>query len=72
LIFPKGGLEMAVVKVGEKESLDKALKRFKRECQLAGVMEEMRKREFYEKPSVKRKKKMMAAIRRQRRRSRYE
>lgn len=63
---------MAVVKVGDKEPLDKALKRFKRECQLAGVMEEMRKREFYEKPSVKRKKKMMAAIRRQRRRSRYE
>ena len=48
---------MSEIKVGESESLDSALKRFKRQCARAGVMGEVRKREYYEKPSVKRKKK---------------
>ena len=48
---------MSEIKVGESESLDSALKRFKRQCARAGVMGEVRKREHYEKPSVKRKKK---------------
>ncbi len=48
---------MSEIKVGENESLDNALKRFKRQCARAGVMGEVRKREHYEKPSVKRKKK---------------
>lgn len=52
------------VKVGENESLDSALRRFKRKCQKSGVLSEVRKREHYEKPSVKRKKKSEAARKR--------
>ena len=52
---------MSEIKVGENESLDNALKRFKRQCARSGVMGEVRKREHYEKPSVKRKKKSEAA-----------
>ncbi|WP_353096084.1 30S ribosomal protein S21 [Tissierella praeacuta] len=48
---------MSEIKVGENESLDNALKRFKRQCARAGILGEARKREHYEKPSVKRKKK---------------
>ncbi|MDI3481146.1 MAG: small subunit ribosomal protein [Tepidanaerobacteraceae bacterium] len=55
---------MAEVRVGENESLDNALRRFKRQCQKAGVLSEVRKREHYEKPSVRRKKKSEAARRR--------
>lgn len=54
---------MSEIKVGENESLDNALKRFKRQCARAGVMGEVRKREHYEKPSVKRKKKSEEARR---------
>ena len=52
---------MAQVFVRENESLESALKRFKRSCARDGVMAEVRKREHYEKPSVKRKKKSEAA-----------
>ena len=52
---------MSEVYVKENESLDNALKRFKRSCARDGVMSELRKREHYEKPSVKRKKKSEAA-----------
>ena len=55
---------MAEVKVGKNETLDSALKRFKRATQKAGVLSEVRKREHYEKPSVKRKKKSEAARKR--------
>ena len=55
---------MTEIKVGEKESLDNALKRFKRSCARSGVIGEVRKREHYEKPSVKRKKKSEAARKR--------
>ena len=48
---------MAQVIVRENESLESALKRFKRSCARDGVMSELRKREHYEKPSVRRKKK---------------
>ena len=51
----------AQVIVRENESLESALKRFKRSCARDGVMSELRKREHYEKPSVKRKKKSEAA-----------
>lgn len=54
------------VKVKENESLDSALKRFKRQCALSGVMSEVRKREHYDKPSVKRKKKAEAAKKKKR------
>ena len=55
---------MSVVKVGENESLESALKRFKRKCQKDNIMGDLRKKEFYEKPSVKRKKKSEAARKR--------
>ena len=52
---------MAEIRVGKNETLDSALRRFKRSCQKAGVLSEVRKREHYEKPSVRRKKKSEAA-----------
>ena len=52
---------MAEIRVKENESLDNALRRFKRQCAKSGVLTELRKRECYEKPSVKRKKKSEAA-----------
>lgn len=55
---------MAEIRVKENESLDSALKRFKRQCAKAGVLAEVKKREHYEKPSVKRKKKSEAARKR--------
>ena len=55
---------MSTIKVGENESIDSALRRFKRKCARAGVLAEIRKREHYEKPSVKRKKKAEAARKR--------
>ena len=55
---------MAEIKVGKNESLDSALRRFKRSCQKAGFLSEVRKREHYEKPSVRRKKKSEAARKR--------
>ena len=48
----------------ENESLDSAIRRFKRQCARSGVLSEVRKREAYEKPSVKRKKKSEAARKR--------
>ena len=55
---------MSNVIVKENESLDSALRRFKRKCARAGVLSEVRKREHYEKPSVKKKKKSEAARKR--------
>ncbi len=52
------------IKVKENESLDNALRRFKRQCAKSGVLSELRKREHYEKPSVRRKKKSEAARKR--------
>ncbi len=55
---------MSVVKVGENESLESALKRFKRKCQKDNILGDLRKKECYEKPSVRRKKKSEAARKR--------
>ena len=55
---------MSTVRVGENENIDSALRRFKRQCVKSGVLSELRKREHYEKPSVKRKKKAEAARKR--------
>jgi small subunit ribosomal protein S21 len=56
------------VKIRENESIDAALRRFKRECERAGLMTEIKKREYYESPSVRRKRKAAEAKRKQRRR----
>ena len=55
---------MTEIRVGKTEYLDRALSRFKRAPQKAGVLSEVRKREHYEKPSVRRKKKSEAARKR--------
>ncbi|SHI71004.1 30S ribosomal protein S21 [Lutispora thermophila] len=55
---------MSEIRVGENESLESALRRFKKKCARAGVLAEVRKREHYEKPSVRRKKKSEAARKR--------
>lgn len=55
---------MSEIRVGDNESLESALRRFKRKCARAGVLAEVRKREHYDKPSVKRKKKAEAARKR--------
>lgn len=54
---------MSQIKLGENETLESALRRFKRSCAKSGVLSEVRKREHFEKPSVKRKKKSEAARR---------
>ena len=55
---------MTMVKVGENENLESALKRFKRKCQKDGIIGDIRKKEAYEKPSVRRKHKAEAARKR--------
>ena len=55
---------MSEIKVQKGETLESALRRFKRSCQKAGVLSEVRKREHYEKPSVRRKLKSEAAKKR--------
>ncbi|MGA9752658.1 MAG: 30S ribosomal protein S21 [Acidobacteriota bacterium] len=52
---------MPTVVVKEGESIEGAIRRFKRKCEKAGVLSELKKRQHYEKPSVKRKKKALAA-----------
>jgi len=55
---------MPGIKVKESEPFDIALKRFKKQCEKAGILSEIRKREHYEKPSVKKKRKAIAARKR--------
>ncbi len=55
------GKTMSEVRLKDGESLENALKRFKRTCAKSGVLAEVRKREHYESPSVKRRKKSEAA-----------
>ena len=52
---------MPGVKVHEGDSIDKALKQFKKQCEKSGILSEIKKREYYEKPSVRRKRKVLAA-----------
>ncbi|MBI5638264.1 MAG: 30S ribosomal protein S21 [Nitrospinae bacterium] len=60
---------MPGIKVRDSEPFELALKRFKKQCEKIGVLSEIRKREHYEKPSVKKKKKIIAA--RKKKYSRY-
>lgn len=62
---------MSTVRVGENESVESALKRFKRKCQKDGIIGDLRKHEQYEKPGVKRKKKSENARKRAMKKSRY-
>ena len=56
---------MPTVRVRENEHFDAALRRFKRACEKAGILSELRRREYYEKPTQERKRKKAAAIKRQ-------
>jgi small subunit ribosomal protein S21 len=60
----KAEVRMTGVRVKDGESFENAMKRFKKQCEKAGILSEIRKREHYEKPSVKRKKKALAAKKR--------
>ena len=55
---------MSVVYLKENDSIDVALKKFKKVIEREGILTELKKREFYEKPSIKRKKKAIAARKR--------
>jgi small subunit ribosomal protein S21 len=52
------------VRVKENEPFEVALRRFKRSCEKAGVLSEVRRREYYEKPTTERKRKAAAAVKR--------
>ncbi len=55
---------MPAIIIRDGESFESALRRFKKQCEKTGILSEVRRREYYEKPSVKRKKKMLAAKKR--------
>jgi len=59
-----GEYGMPEIRVGENESIEVALKRFKKKIQKAGILSEIKRRERYEKPSIKRKRKSEAARKR--------
>ena len=59
--YLEGGINVSEVRIKDNESLDSALKRFKRNCAKAGVLSDLRKKEYYQSPSVKRRKKSEAA-----------
>lgn len=52
---------MPTVQVREDESFENALRRFKRKCEKEGILTELKKRQHYEKPSIKRKRKALQA-----------
>lgn len=60
----EGSENMSTIIVNEHESVENALRRFKRKCSRDGIIGDLRKKEFYEKPSVRRKKKSEAARKR--------
>ena len=55
---------MSTVRITDRESIDEAIKRWKRKCQKDNIMSDLRRKEYYEKPSVRRKKKAEAARKR--------
>ena len=57
---------MAEVILNDDENFDRALKRFKKKCEKAGILSDLRKHRHYEKPSERRKMKMNAAFRKTR------
>ena len=59
---------MGGIVIRENESLEVALRRFKRKCQFDGILTEIRKREYYETPHLRKKKKTAAAARKVKRR----
>jgi small subunit ribosomal protein S21 len=64
------GVRVTKVIVEPDESFESALKRFKKQCEKAGLLSEFKKRQHYEKPSVRRKRKALAARKKAKRRER--
>lgn len=62
---------MTKVVVESDESFENALKRFKKQCEKSGLLSELKKRQHYEKPSVRRKRKSLAARKKAKRRERF-
>jgi small subunit ribosomal protein S21 len=61
---PRSDERMPVIKVKENESFEQAMRRFKKTCEKAGILTELRRREYYDKPSIRKKKKAAAARKR--------
>lgn len=59
---------MPAVQVRDEESFENALRRFKRKCEKSGILTELKKRQYFEKPSVKKKRKLMQARKKELRR----
>ncbi|MCR3754647.1 MAG: 30S ribosomal subunit protein S21 [Candidatus Westeberhardia cardiocondylae] len=55
---------MPIIRIRDNEPFDVALRRFKRSCEKAGILSEVRRREFYEKPTTERKRAKESAIKR--------
>jgi len=55
---------MTVIKLKDNESFEAAMRRFKKSCEKAGILTELRRREYYDKPSIRKKKKAAAARKR--------
>ncbi len=62
---------MPLIRVHDNESFENALKKFKKQCEKEGILSEVKKREHYDKPSVKKKKKAIAARKRAIKRKRF-
>jgi len=63
-VWTKDRIRMPSVRLKENEYFDAALRRFKRACEKAGILTELRRREYYEKPTQERKRKKAAAVKR--------
>ena len=55
---------MAIIRIREGEAFEQAFRRFKKTCEKSGILSELKKREHFEKPSVRRKKKSLSARKR--------
>ena len=62
-----GGASVSEVIIHDDENFERALRRFKKKCEKAGILSDLRKHRHYEKPSERKKRKMNAAIRKNRR-----
>ena len=62
---------MPTVRISEGDSFENAFRKFKKQCEREGILSEIKKREHYEKPSIKRKKKAIAARKKAVRRMRF-
>lgn len=62
----KGGAGMPLVKVKENESIDKAIRRFKKKCEKEGIIQDIKKSSRYLKPSERKRKKQLKAAKRRR------